>query len=118
MRIARWSVLPLAYFVSSLVRGRALTAIDRSLGFVFGIARGVLIVCLLFLVTLWVWPEKEREPEALAQAKSRPLLASGAEAMKDFLPQEEMKKMTERLNALENPHLTSHVLTNRLRLPM
>jgi membrane protein required for colicin V production len=102
--IALLILLPLAYFVSGLVRGKALTAIDRSLGFLFGIARGALIVSLLFFVTLWVWPEKEKEPALLAQAKTRPLLASGADVMKDFLPQEEMKKMTERMNALEKPH--------------
>jgi len=101
--VALLILLPLGYFLSSFIRGRALTAIDRSFGFVFGIARGVLIVSLLFLVTLWVWPEKEREPEALAQARSRPLLVSGAEAMKNLLPQEEMKKVTERLNAIEKP---------------
>src|ERR1700735_1940027 len=52
--IALLILLPLGYFLSSFIRGRALTAIDRSLGFVFGVARGILIVCLLFLVTLWV----------------------------------------------------------------
>jgi len=93
--------IPLGYFMSSFVRGRALTAIDRSLGFVFGLARGVLVVCLLFLITLWIWPEKKKEPEVLAQAKTRPILAYGAEAMKDLLPQNDMKIVAERINALD-----------------
>src|SRR5262249_54080199 len=34
-------LIPIGYLISGLVRGRALTAIDRSLGFVFGLGRGV-----------------------------------------------------------------------------
>jgi membrane protein required for colicin V production len=83
-------LIPLGYFISGLVRGRTLTAIDRSLGFVFGLARGVLVVSLLFLITLWVWPEKE--PEVLAQARTRPYMAEGAEVMKSFLPEDDSKK--------------------------
>lgn len=44
--------------ISKLIRGDALTAIDRSLGFVFGLLRGALLVCLLYLVAIsTLWPD-------------------------------------------------------------
>lgn len=95
-------LIPLGILIAGLVRGQTLTAIDRSLGFVFGLARGMLVVCLLFLLTLWLWPDKDKEPPMLAQAKTRPLMVIGAEILKTFLPKEEMDKATNSLNALDN----------------
>ncbi|MER2519239.1 MAG: CvpA family protein [Bdellovibrionales bacterium] len=44
--------------ICKLVQGDALTAIDRSLGFVFGLLRGTLLVCLLYLVAISTfWPD-------------------------------------------------------------
>jgi len=93
-------LIPLGHVVSGLVRGRALTSIDRSLGFVFGLMRGALVVCLLFLLTLWIWPDKEKEPDILAQAKTRPLMQAGAEVLKTFLPKEDMDKAQKSMNAV------------------
>jgi len=94
-------LLIISHFISSLIRGRALTAIDRSLGFVFGLARGLLVVCLLFLLTLWVWPEEKKEPELLAHAKTRPLMVAGTDMIKGLLPKEEVKKITDDAHAFE-----------------
>jgi len=93
-------LIPIGYFVGGLIRGRALTAIDRSLGFVFGLARGVLVVCLLFLITLWVWPEEKKEPDMLAHAKSRPMMVAGAEVIKNLLPAEQVKKISDDAHAI------------------
>lgn len=55
--------------VNRLVRGNTLTAIDRSLGFVFGLGRGLFICCLIYLVvTMVLWPDldKPQPPAPLA----------------------------------------------------
>jgi membrane protein required for colicin V production len=96
-------LIPIGYFISSLIRGRALTAIDRSLGFVFGIARGALIVCLIFLITLWIWPEQNKEPQMLAKAHTRPYMATGAEALKGFLPKEDVDKISASMRNMNKP---------------
>jgi membrane protein required for colicin V production len=95
-------LIPLGIYLASLVRGRALTAIDRSLGFVYGLARGVLVVCLVYLVTLWVWPDQEKEPQMLADAKVRPLMVYGAEVMRSYIPNGEIDKATDNLLAHEH----------------
>ncbi len=97
--------------ICSFVKGNTLTAIDRSLGFVFGLARGVLVVCIIYLVaTMILWqdadkepsppavtadgtaqqPEKSRAvpPDFVMQAKTRPLVARGASVLKTLLPEE------------------------------
>ena len=90
-------LIPLGNLVAGLIKGRTLTAIDRSLGFVFGLARGFLVVCLLYLVMAWMWPEKDKLPEWLTEAKTQPLLAYGAENVKDMFPEGERKKIEETL---------------------
>ena len=106
--------------LARLIRGKALTAIDRSLGFVFGVLRGVLIVCLLYMGASYVpWlnmdrattahgegktpdqiqgnekskdKEKDEPPEWLVDAKTRPALAAGADVLKQFIPEKDIEK--------------------------
>lgn len=64
-----------------------LSVLDRSLGFVFGLVRGVLIVCLIYLVYTLLAPVEEH-PEWLRQAKLTPLVAEGAEIMLALAPED------------------------------
>jgi len=92
----------IGYFISMLVRGRALTAIDRSLGFLYGLARGVVVVSLVYLCAVnFIWPDidapssqrqedKDHRPlsDLLVKAKTRPLLAFSADMLKKLVPQD------------------------------
>ena len=51
-------------------------ALDRTLGFVFGAARGFLLGVVAFLFFNWLVPPKS-QPEWVATAKSKPLLQAG-----------------------------------------
>jgi membrane protein required for colicin V production len=64
-----------------------LSVLDRSLGFVFGLVRGVLVVCLIYLVYTLMAPVEEH-PEWLREAKLTPLVAEGAEIMLALAPEE------------------------------
>ena len=48
-------------------------ALDRTLGFLFGLARGLLIVVVAFLFFSWLVPDKQR-PDWITGAKSRMVL--------------------------------------------
>jgi membrane protein required for colicin V production len=55
--------------IAKLIKGNTLTAIDRSLGFVFGLAKGALIVCIVFLMLMSVlWSDLDPEHENAAPA--------------------------------------------------
>ena len=69
-------------------RGDAgLNVLDRSLGFVFGLVRGALMVCLVYLLYTLLAPIAEH-PRWLREAKLTPLAAEGAEIMLALLPEE------------------------------
>jgi len=69
------------------VRTSALSAVDRTLGFIFGVARGVLIVSLAYLL-LDAAVAREDRPAWVQQAKSTPFLHWGADELKVFLPEQ------------------------------
>lgn len=73
--------------IASLVRGTGLNAIDRSLGFVFGLVRGILLVAVMWLGVAWAIPTGE-QPIWLREARTRPLVEHLAEYIRGFAPPE------------------------------
>lgn len=93
--VAGFGLFVVALIVLTIVTGivaRAIRAapglspIDRTLGFIFGLARGAFIVCLAYLL-LDVSVQKNDRPVWLRDAKSEPYLQQGADMLKSFLPE-------------------------------
>ena len=59
--------------------------LDRTLGFLFGIARGVLLMVVAMLFFNWLVPEND-VPEWVANAKSRPTLENLGDELLNILP--------------------------------
>jgi membrane protein required for colicin V production len=117
--IALILLMILGSLVSMLIKGRALTLIDRSLGFVYGIVRGILVVCLIYLGAVMIlWPDidkptppvaydangqpvpdKDRNPppQMLVEARTRPMLAFGASKLTAFVPQDLIDKSLQKI---------------------
>jgi membrane protein required for colicin V production len=72
--------------VARSVRSSALSPIDRTLGFIFGLARGAFIVSLAYLL-LDVSVQLNERPGWLKEAKSAPYLREGAEMLRTVLPE-------------------------------
>lgn len=72
--------------VARTVRSSALSPIDRTLGFIFGIARGAFVVCLAYLLLDFVQPNDR--PGWIREAKSAPFLQRGADELRRFLPEQ------------------------------
>lgn len=94
------TLVPLGDYLTGLVKSPTLSSIDRSLGFVFGIVRGFVIMCLLYLATTFIWPEgTDMQPSWLAGARTKPALAYGVDMIKSLVPEnaeEEAAKQLER----------------------
>jgi membrane protein required for colicin V production len=73
--------------IARYVRTSSLSAIDRTLGFIFGVARGVLIVSLAYLL-LDAAVAKDDRPIWVKEAKSTRYLQMGADELKVFLPEQ------------------------------
>lgn len=61
-------------------------ALDRTLGFVFGVARGLLLVVVAMLFFNWL--VADNQPAWIAQAKSKPLLDSLGQKLVSMLPED------------------------------
>lgn len=73
--------------LSRQVQESSLGALDRTLGLLFGFVRGAVIVCVAWLVLVWLLPEDER-PGWITEAKSRPLIERGAAFLQALIPED------------------------------
>src|SRR6201746_517124 len=71
--------------ISDMILDSRIGALDRTLGFLFGLARGLLIVVVAFLFFNWLVPDKQR-PDWVAKAKSRVVLDSTGQWLMALLP--------------------------------
>lgn len=71
--------------ISNRVRGSAAGSVDRSLGFVFGLLRGFVLISIAYLALSWVLPPAE-QPTWVRAAKTMPLLERGAGLLASFAP--------------------------------
>ena len=67
------------------VRHSAFGAVDRSLGLLFGLARGAVLVCFAYLLFAWAVPETDR-PAWMTEARAIPLVEAGAGLLRTLLP--------------------------------
>ncbi|MDP6390601.1 MAG: CvpA family protein [Alphaproteobacteria bacterium] len=71
--------------VESWVRRSRLSALDRSLGMVAGLATGAVLVCVVYSLVETTWSETER-PEWVESAKSLPFVRAGADLLQGLMP--------------------------------
>jgi membrane protein required for colicin V production len=80
------------HYLSANVRSSALGALDRSLGLVFGILRGGVVVCVAYILMSWAMPNPASRPDVIREARTEPLVAEGAVFLKSLLPADVVDK--------------------------
>ena len=75
----------LAIAISSLVKGKKLNIIDRTLGLIFGLVRGLAIVSFLYLMVSIILFQED-QPTWIKDANTRPVLAYGAQTIYMLVP--------------------------------
>ena len=73
--------------ISDLILDSRIGALDRTLGFLFGLGRGLIIVVVAFLFFSWLVPGN-KQPEGVRNAKSRVVLENTGEWLQALLPQD------------------------------
>src|SRR5450432_613493 len=71
--------------ISDMILDSRIGALDRTLGFLFGLARGLLIVVVAFLFFSWLVPDKQR-PDWITGAKSRTVLDGTGQWLMSHVP--------------------------------
>jgi uncharacterized membrane protein required for colicin V production len=75
----------ISHYATKSLQGSKLNAVDRTLGFAFGVLRGVLFIGLMFLLIAWIYAPDNR-PDFVKGAKTRPILESAAHLVQFILP--------------------------------
>jgi membrane protein required for colicin V production len=82
--------------VSDMVLDSRIGALDRTLGFLFGLGRGLLIVVVAFLFFAWLVPDKQ-QPDWVRTAKSLSVLQSTGNWLMSMLPDDPETTILKRL---------------------
>jgi membrane protein required for colicin V production len=82
--------------VSDMILDSRVGALDRTLGFLFGLGRGLIIVVVAFLFFAWLVPDRS-QPEWVRDAKSRVVLQSTGQWLISMLPDDPEKTILQRL---------------------
>lgn len=61
--------------------------IDKSLGIIFGIARGILIMSVVYLGLLWLMPSSEKRPNWMKNSRSKPVLSVSLKVVLSVFPE-------------------------------
>lgn len=111
-------ILSLAVFIlisrliSTKVKGGPLSGLDRSLGLVFGILRGMLVFCLSYLAMGFFYPPGQL-PEAIKNARFTPWFSQGAQELTRFIPKDYLPQKDPSLSTI-NPLDAKDLIENSL----
>jgi membrane protein required for colicin V production len=82
--------------ISDMILDSRVGALDRTLGFLFGLGRGLIIVVVAFLFFAWLVPPKA-QPVWVQNAKSRVVLQSTGQWLMSMLPDDPESTILKRL---------------------
>ena len=82
--------------ISDMVLDSRIGALDRTLGFLFGLARGLVIVVVAFLFFNWLVPDRS-QPEWVKNAKSLVVLKKTGDTLMSMLPEDPENTILKRL---------------------
>ncbi|HEV7458558.1 MAG TPA: CvpA family protein [Roseococcus sp.] len=85
----------LIHAIAGRVQDSALGGLDRSLGFLFGLARGAFLAVLAYVVAGLFVPAVDRWPEPVRDAMALPYVVEGARWLAERLPEEYRPRIAE-----------------------
>jgi len=82
--------------ISDMILDSRVGALDRTLGFLFGLGRGLIIVVVAFLFFAWLVPDRS-QPEWVRSAKSKVVLQNTGQWLMSMLPDDPESTILKRL---------------------
>ena len=82
--------------ISDFVLDSRIGAVDRTLGFFFGLGRGLLLVVVGYLFFAWFVPEEKR-PDWIVTARSLELIETTGDMLMDMLPEDPESAILDRV---------------------
>lgn len=107
----------LNHVISGRVKDSALGTVDRGLGFLFGVARGALLVCVAYIVATWFWEEDDLHA-LVGQPQAMPYVQDGADLLRRVVPKNitaGTKSAAEEAKRTTNQAIEAEKLLNTLK---
>lgn len=82
--------------VSGYIQRGAGSTLDRTLGFIFGVLRGAVLICLAYML-FGSFVQEDEWPPWVAEAKTMPYIKQGVSAVREVVPQEVAEEGTKRI---------------------
>lgn len=76
------------HFATKAIRDSALNMLDRSMGLVFGLLRGIILLSLAFMTFVWLVPDDDDHPDWINQSRTQPLIEEAADILRIIVPSE------------------------------
>ena len=104
--------------VSDMVLDSRVGALDRTLGFLFGLGRGLIIMAVAFIFFAWLVPDRS-QPTWVREAKSKVVLQSTGKWLTDLLPENPEQTILKKLErpGLDEPNPPDSDQHSELRRP-
>lgn len=112
-------LIPLSFVsfkISESVQGSPIGPLDRSLGFVFGVARGLVVVGAAYLVFSLLAPAKDH-PEWIKEARLLPVVKGTADVLRSLGGREKADRAEQRDRDTVTPRVTEQQSTTKPRKP-
>jgi membrane protein required for colicin V production len=114
----------ISHFLAAGARKLGLGPIDRTLGVVFGIARAVLLLAILYLVPLFLFSEEDRKNWFADDSRSHVYIESLAEWIAEKIPnapveqkKEETTNILEKMDVLKSTNDAVNNIINQNKAP-
>lgn len=107
----------LNHAISGRVKDSALGNVDRGLGFLFGLARGALLVCVAYIVATWFW-ENDDLTSYIGVPRTMPYVRDGADMLRQIVPKNfksETKSAAEEARRTANQAIQAERFVNPTR---
>ncbi|HXR86191.1 MAG TPA: CvpA family protein, partial [Stellaceae bacterium] len=99
------------------VKDSALSPVDRTFGLIFGLARGMIFVCLGYIGLAWTLPAGKDRPHWFAEARSMPFLEAGAAKLSGFVPLPRSPNAPRTVNSANSAEKEAQSVINAFRNP-
>lgn len=87
----------ISHSMSKVVKGSDFKAIDRSLGVLFGILRGLLLMGVFYLIYIWTYPKTEDQAPWIKKTRMLGVIKLSAKVVRDVLPNRFAKEFKDEL---------------------
>jgi membrane protein required for colicin V production len=85
----------IAGMVSRRVKRSSLSALDRTLGLIFGLGRGAMLVGIAFLALSFALPPNAQKPQWIAESRTAPLFLGATQDLARLLPASVRQRVTQ-----------------------